>query len=426
MFEIRRFDNISSGHGLQKNGFTKIDDDHPPCCRFCGKKYDKSSFSNLSHAVPELIKNNEIALEYECNDCNKYFCRLEVELAKFLNIDPVLAKHIPADREQLEHIVDNPQNKPHSIINSGSRNTQFICSNDEKIIKIDNNYIEMNNNVKSHNKIMVYKSILKMALSIMPYEYLKNFSTMKRFLMDSSHNPYYILNIYNCIEIIDSAKSSSLLAINKCTFLEERINEHTTISLQGTNAFGKNRIFNFYFYLGTSAYQIAIPSDQFLRECYLTRNTIPVKDNTLFLHPSKINKNTVKYKTEVVFCNSKEKVKNHKEKWVFSFFLKIPTTLNNTRITNKIPEEKNIEVDWDTIYLIIEKNNGNFTAMKYHFFITFYYSIKHYLYFLNDQAIVYFFEQFIYDFGLQNDERLERFLIKAKLIKRINYPYCGY
>jgi len=57
----------------------------PHLCRFCGKQPPNATFQTDAHAIPELLGNNNVFLQDECDICNHFFGKyLEDHLAKML------------------------------------------------------------------------------------------------------------------------------------------------------------------------------------------------------------------------------------------------------------------------------------------------------------------------------------------------------
>lgn len=55
-------------------------------CRFCGKTYPVTKFSNWSHLLPQLIGNRNLYSDFECDKCNERFSVVENDLAEFLGV----------------------------------------------------------------------------------------------------------------------------------------------------------------------------------------------------------------------------------------------------------------------------------------------------------------------------------------------------
>ncbi|RZJ64885.1 MAG: hypothetical protein EOO45_17670 [Flavobacterium sp.] len=52
-------------------------------CRFCRQDESSTTFTNIPHAIPELLGANEFITADECDKCNKHFSKYESHLSKF-------------------------------------------------------------------------------------------------------------------------------------------------------------------------------------------------------------------------------------------------------------------------------------------------------------------------------------------------------
>jgi hypothetical protein len=55
-------------------------------CRFCGKSYPETQFSNYSHLLPQFVGNRNLYSDFECDTCNELFSVVENDLAEFLGL----------------------------------------------------------------------------------------------------------------------------------------------------------------------------------------------------------------------------------------------------------------------------------------------------------------------------------------------------
>lgn len=374
-----------------------IDNGSPMKCRFCGKGFKPELFAHDAHAISELLGNKKIFLKYECDACNKYFSAFEVELAKFMGIERAFSKIIPKETKRFEYIIDNPKGLNHKIVSIPDRNSQYVNLMNTDIIKLGIDDVIIKDKKQRFNKIKVFKAILKMAFSIMPYDMMSDFSIMKSYLMDDSNNPFVVINLYKGVEIIEKIKTSNLLLIERNTFLDIPINENLIVSLQNTNSYKKNKILNFYFYIGPSSYQIVIPSNRFLRDCYQKKTNSNLKHEDIFLSKHEINKNAINVSNETINCAINSTVKSHKEAWSLSLFLKIPVILENKKLKDGIPEDENCRIDWRTMENILTESNDNILKMKTLLFSNFFNYIRSTFILYNDRTIVSLFERFVYD-----------------------------
>lgn len=153
-------------------------------CRFCGRGIGEVTFRAKAHALPELIGNKSLISLYECDDCNiRIFHKLDNHLANFLGIWRIFSqikgkKGIPSYRS-----------KKRSRIDVKAKGFGFEINNyfDDPIIEEDESAKELIINAirQSYIPINVFKSLTKMALSIMPENELIYFQeTIKWILKD--------------------------------------------------------------------------------------------------------------------------------------------------------------------------------------------------------------------------------------------------
>lgn len=162
---------------------------HDRVCRFCGKPNGETTFKKDAHLVSELIGNKELFSDYECDQCNQYFgLEFENELGPFLGISRTLTgskgkNGIPTFKSPGEKL----KAKAHLI---ADHDTIIISREDptDDSILVDPATGEMRIKVQKNPFIplRVYKAFIKMALSLLPGEEVKNYySLTNRFLMQN-------------------------------------------------------------------------------------------------------------------------------------------------------------------------------------------------------------------------------------------------
>jgi hypothetical protein len=156
---------------------------NPRICRFCGKDKTDVTFRSNAHALPHLIGNNSLFTYYECDECNNSFSKtLEDNLSKYLGISRTISgvkgkKGIPSYKRGNVRIDAEP-GKIHV--------TDFIGSN---LISVDEDEhkIEIKAQTEPYIPIAVYKCFLKMALSIMPENEVKNLTPLLSWISEKAH-----------------------------------------------------------------------------------------------------------------------------------------------------------------------------------------------------------------------------------------------
>ncbi|OQP52816.1 hypothetical protein A4H97_24260 [Niastella yeongjuensis] len=193
---------ISCPDSKNKEG---LKDKRSRVCRFCHRKYQHSivTFSNDAHVFSELLGNRYLVSDFECDECNFIFSKYESDLANFLGIvrtvQSVKAKKIPkfksADKKlEAESTQDDNEGNIIKIRRFDGLNTvfQFDEKKQETIITYEKN---------PFTPLNVYKSILKMALSIVDDRHLEDYKFAFEYLRTNNHDDKYsgfaLINSYS-------------------------------------------------------------------------------------------------------------------------------------------------------------------------------------------------------------------------------------
>jgi len=152
-------------------------------CRFCGKGNRESTFRKKAHAIPELIGNNLLFTNYECDDCNKYFSEtLEDHFSKYLGIERTLSqikgkKGVPSHKSKdktsridVKNILKITQSWPRGYMEINQDKKQII----PKTKKAP--YVPAN----------VFGCLVKMAISLVSEEEVMELAPWKSWLLSSS------------------------------------------------------------------------------------------------------------------------------------------------------------------------------------------------------------------------------------------------
>jgi len=171
--------------------------DETKVCRFCGKTTPDVTFKKIAHALPELIGNKTIFSEYECDSCNEHFSRmLEDNFAKYLGVSRTIMKtrgkkSVPSFKtndKQTRIDVDDDMIKVIEHIENK------ITTFDEEAKTIDVATIRA-----PYVPIAVYKTLVKIAITLMPYETSLLFDHEKNWLLEEEHTiPDFILPYTKC------------------------------------------------------------------------------------------------------------------------------------------------------------------------------------------------------------------------------------
>ncbi|UWX61151.1 hypothetical protein N0B40_02495 [Chryseobacterium oranimense] len=149
-------------------------------CRFCKKQFPEVKFKNVSHTIPEFLGNKNLTSDFECDNCNKYFSAFENELANLLLPLNTLSS------------TKNKKNKTPKF-----KNKLEIHQDDKNVFHITNFPDDLINSKKEINFIIetasyipeyVYRSLIKIGLSIINEEIIKNYNETIEWLMSLEQN----------------------------------------------------------------------------------------------------------------------------------------------------------------------------------------------------------------------------------------------
>lgn len=150
-------------------------------CRFCGRKEGVVTFDKEAHALSNLISNNRIFSLYECDECNgKIFTVQESNYAEYMKLRHTLSqthgkRGVPSYK---------PDSKSFSRIDVKGEFITKMKEDEDPIAVIDEtkNIIHYKGK-RTYVPIMVYKCLLKMALTIIPEKELPYVKNAMDFLM---------------------------------------------------------------------------------------------------------------------------------------------------------------------------------------------------------------------------------------------------
>lgn len=132
-------------------------------CRFCGLSKPQTTFKNVPHIFSKLTGNRYGYSEFECDNCNSYFGRLENDLAYYLGItnnireDIVKTHKHQKDLEIREHEIRGV--KGILISKKNDDDESLIWDNHEKLII---KYLK-----RPYRPLNIYKTMLKYAISLL-------------------------------------------------------------------------------------------------------------------------------------------------------------------------------------------------------------------------------------------------------------------
>lgn len=213
-------------------------------CRFCGKTKEGTTFKKVAHAIPELIGNKVLISFEECDQCNKIFSKLENELANYLALE--------RSTSGIKGKVGVPtyKNNKGLIINHSKERINRMLVSD---LLASGNVIESDADksftIKAERKpyipIAVYKCFAKMALSIMPSDYLPYFKNTLNWIREENHSKQNMLKCIMFEQFVSTLRPSD--RIDMAVFLKKQESHEKTMFCV------------FFISIGYYCYQIYLP-----------------------------------------------------------------------------------------------------------------------------------------------------------------------
>lgn len=238
-------------------------------CRFCGKKYLETTFNNISHAIPESLGNRTIICLDECDECNKRFSEtIEDHLDKITL--PYRTINMLKGKKKIP-IYKTLDNKGRlEVINKEKKKLKIESRKDSCFFELDekNKTLKLKYTLQPHIPAAAYKALVKMALSVMPEDELKNFKISKDWMQELDHTK----NLMNPLNVL----MTFIPGINPLEETFVFLFKKFTISQKYPDCM-------FVLCFGNIMYQIMIPSDKEI--------TIKESNKTIlrFLSPFEIN-----------------------------------------------------------------------------------------------------------------------------------------
>lgn len=161
-------------------------------CRFCQKKSPDVSFKNEPHIVPELLGKNFGVSDFECDNCNQHFSRYETDFADFLGLVRSFyftqgKGNIPTFKSPGESLVARMETL------QGGKKALGISDNNKGAITINTKtgettiaYLK-----NSYTPINVFKSLIKIALTVLPENEFRFYREINHFISDEENHEYY-------------------------------------------------------------------------------------------------------------------------------------------------------------------------------------------------------------------------------------------
>lgn len=218
-------------------------------CRFCKRSHNEVKFDNDAHIIPEFLGNRYLISDFECDECNSRFGKYETDFSAWLGAVRTMLKTtgkngIPTFKPFKEgisaRVVDFFNNKTTKISDQSPSNDAIKINGDTGEVTIEfkkEAYIPLN----------VYKSFLKVALSIIDLNEVEDYNHAFNFLLnDEENSPFKSFAKVICHEL-----AFDHVFERPCVILCKRIEENRKLPLHF-----------FLLYYGNFIYGLPIPFNQ--------------------------------------------------------------------------------------------------------------------------------------------------------------------
>jgi len=173
-------------------------------CSFCKATYgENEKFKSLAHLFPSLIGNANLFSDFECDNRNNLFAHYENHLANFLgaaraiNMENVKSGALKFKSPDKTFIIEKDDESEIPKLRFESHELE----NDHFTLDAENKKITFHTIRHSYNPHKVWKSFLKMGLSILPEDYVDDYELAFAILRakrknEEKDNPLYKMNMY--------------------------------------------------------------------------------------------------------------------------------------------------------------------------------------------------------------------------------------
>ena len=268
-------------------------------CRYCGVS-GKNKFKDRAHLIPEFTGAKELFSFNECKDCNNKFCLYENSLRNFgvKNIyAPIKGKGgFKKHKDFEDNTVTQYQDEKTLVTN--------IDGNENFRNEVENGRLKFKTLSYTYVPLYVYKSLLKLALSFLKTEDLKQFSKALTFINEKENQTEFKIPhtlIYSVKESKPQLKPIAVLMRKKVEYNSPE--------------------FTFLLVWGYYSFQIFLPFND--NDCSLNHNNflLPIPSSFLQIKDGKVrfnhlNMNCVNNcKTELKFSVPFKPSKEYIEKY---------------------------------------------------------------------------------------------------------------
>lgn len=263
-------------------------------CRFCKKTHPEVKFKTEAHVITQQLNRARPISSFECDSCNEKFSQYEGDFGHYFLAERALYGIKKKQGSPKYKTKNGTLLKPDFDINSskfdtkkGKKLKEYIQQSgstlitihqgkDDNEIKINNNNIEFNLQRKPYRPINIFRVFLKIGLSLLQKEDLKNYSSMFN-MMNFSNFSIKHEEEYSAKEI--------------CVFIFEipvlkNIFKYPLVHLYKKRDPSSDYVDKtLVVYFGNRIYQIPIVSDENIRQMYPEQKTIQLLKISPYINP---------------------------------------------------------------------------------------------------------------------------------------------
>lgn len=161
-------------------------------CRFCQRQSPEVSFKNEPHIIPELLGKNYGVSDIECDACNAHFGVYESDFAQFLGL--IRSFYFVEGKGNIPNFTSPGESliaRLETLTNGSS--AMGITDTEHGAIYIDMSTGETTISYlkNAYTPINVFKSLVKVALTILPFEDFRFYGNILRFISHEENHEYF-------------------------------------------------------------------------------------------------------------------------------------------------------------------------------------------------------------------------------------------
>ncbi|MCI9843518.1 HNH endonuclease [Flavobacterium pectinovorum] len=167
-----KYELISSSNDFRGQFNVTID----KVCKFCLKTSKENTFKNIPHVIPELLGKNNYTSNDECDSCNKLFGAYETDLSNYISpYQTLIGQKTKSKIPIFQSRKDSAEKSTTIKYIDGKPNINFNNNLVDFHYDYTNKLISMNLKKKKFIPLNVYKSLVKIGLSLCPRNELEDY-----------------------------------------------------------------------------------------------------------------------------------------------------------------------------------------------------------------------------------------------------------